>query len=316
MNKQQIVSALNKMYLSRRNRAQADAFACLTKARSNPDYYQVEREIKSLTFELGKAEAMGTPTKALAAKIAELESKRLALLAAMGLKQQDLEPTYKCDKCQDTGRVGGKLCECYKKELYNILLENSGARTNLANFNQYDETLITNPTQREQFTMLKDKFKKWVAAYPNVGTHTFVFCGATGVGKTFIGECIAQEMISRGHLVSFISAVGLNDNFLKYHTTFDQNKRSFYDMFVEPELLVIDDLGTEPIIKNVTQNYLCALLNDRFAKRKATIITTNLDPNGILTRYGDRIFSRIVNKADGGIIKLTGDDLRLKRRKV
>ena len=108
MNKQQIVSALNKMYLSRRNRAQADAFACLTKARSNPDYYQVEREIKSLTFELGKAEAMGTPTKALAAKIAELESKRLALLAAMGLKQQDLEPTYKCDKCQDTGRVGNQ----------------------------------------------------------------------------------------------------------------------------------------------------------------------------------------------------------------
>lgn len=316
MNKQQIVSALNKMYLSRRNRAQADAFACLTKARQNPDYYATEREIKALTFELGKAEAMGKSTKQIVTKIAELETKRLALLTAMGLKQQDLEPTYKCDKCQDTGRVQGKLCDCYKKELYNILLENSGARSDLANFNQYDENLITNQAQRDQFKLLEGKFKKWAAAYPNCDTHTFVFCGATGVGKTFITECIAQEMISRGHLVSFISAVGLNDNFLKYHTTFDQNKRSFYDIFVEPELLVIDDLGTEPIVKNVTQNYLCALLNDRFAKHKATIITTNLDPSGILERYGDRIFSRIVNKADSEMFKLTGDNLRLKRRKV
>ena len=316
MTKQQIVDYLNRLYLSRRNRAQADAFASLTKARQNPDYAAVEREIKALTFEMGKAEAMNYPTKALAAQIAELERKRVALLKTMGMTQADLEPTYQCTICQDLGRAGGKLCECYKKELYNILLENSGARSDLANFNQYDEKLITNPAQREQFKMLESKFKAWAKNYPNCETHTFVFCGATGVGKTFITECIAQEMISRGYLVSFISAFGLNNSFLKYHTTFDQDKSSFYDIFVEPELLVIDDLGTEPMLKNVTQNYLCALLNDRFAQKKATIITTNLDPNGILARYGDRIFSRIVNKADGEMFKLTGDDLRLKRRKV
>ena len=106
----------------------------------------------------------------------------------------------------------------------------------------------------------------------------------------------------------------MNNNFLKYHTTFDDNKQSYYDVLTEPELLVIDDLGTEPILKNVTINYLCALLNDRFNSQKATIITTNLTLEQLLDRYGNRIFSRIVNKADSELFHLVGDDLRLKKR--
>lgn len=316
MNKQQIVDQLNKLYVARRNRAQANAFACLQKVRNNPQYSQIEREIKAATFDLGKAQAQEQPTKEIAQKLAGLERQRLALLKQMGLNTSDLEPKYKCPICCDQGRVKGKLCDCYKKELYSLLLEQSGARGNLASFSQFDDNLISNTSQREQLKKLAAKFKKWVANYPNGGAHTFLFCGAAGVGKTFITECIAREMINRGYLVSFISAIGLNDNFLKYHTTFDNTKNTFYDIFVEPELLVIDDLGIEPIIKNVTQNYLIALLNERFTKRKATIITTNLDPNGILERYGDRIFSRLVNKADSELFKIEGDDLRLKRRKV
>ncbi len=314
MNKKQIISALNSLYTSRRSRAQSLAFANLQRARQNADFCQVEKEIKQVVFDLGKAQAEGKSSKGLAAKLAELQKKQAEILKTLNMTAADLEPNYKCKICQDQGRIGSKLCDCYKKELYSLLLENSGARSNLADFSQFDEKLITNSTQLEQLKKIKAAFTKWVNMYPKVSTHTFLLCGPTGVGKSFITECITSEMLKRGHLVSYISATGLVNNFMKYHTTFDENKNSFYDIFVEPELLVIDDLGTEPIFKNVTLNYLCALLNDRFEKRKITIITTNLSPEGILRRYGDRIFSRIVNKFDSAMYKIDGDDLRLKRR--
>ena len=193
-----------------------------------------------------------------------------------------------------------------------MLLKNSGAKTNLASFKDFNLSLITETSQKEQLSKIKNLFLSWVDNYPKVDTHTFLFCGTAGVGKTFMTECIAKAMIDKGYLVSFISSLGLNENFLKYHTTFDQNKQSFFDMFLEPELLVIDDLGTEQILKNVTINYLVALLNERNNLNKATIITTNLNLNDILERYGERVFSRIANKADSKMFIIKGEDLRLK----
>lgn len=316
MTKQEIISRLDALYSTRRSVAQNKAYKNLNKARQNPDFASIEKEIKNLTFEAGKAQAFGSR------EYAENASKQLLLarvkceqiLQSMGLSQADITPQYLCPKCNDTGKINGKVCECYKTELYNMLLTESGAKTNLASFNDYNDKLITLPSQKEQLNKIKSMLTTWVQNYPNVDTHTFLFCGKTGVGKTFMTECVASEMIKKGNLVSFISSMGLNNNFLKYHTTFDANKQSYYDMLLEPELLVIDDLGTEPILKNVTINYLCALLNDRYLKNKATIITTNLGLNDILNRYGDRIFSRIANKADSKMFVIEGEDLRLKKR--
>lgn len=304
------------LYSSRRTNAQTFAYHNLLKARKNAEFAQTERLIKELNFELGKAEAFGNTSQAklLHEKLIATQVKQEQLLQTMQLSKQDLSPKYACQNCHDTGRRGGKLCHCYKKELYNMLLKNSGSKTDLANFKQFNENIISDPKQKDQLLKMRAKFESWVKDYPNTKTHTFLFCGKTGVGKTFMTECIAEAMINKGYLVSFISSFGMNNNFLKYHTTFDDNKQSYYDVLTEPELLVIDDLGTEPILKNVTINYLCALLNDRFNSQKATIITTNLTLEQLLDRYGNRIFSRIVNKADSELFHLVGDDLRLKKR--
>ena len=73
---------------------------------------------------------------------------------------------------------------------------------------------------------------------------------------------------------------------------------------------MIDDLGTEPVLKNVTLEYLYLILNERLTSNKATVITTNLDLNGIINRYGERIYSRITNKSNTFVCRFTGADLR------
>ena len=74
---------------------------------------------------------------------------------------------------------------------------------------------------------------------------------------------------------------------------------------------MIDDLGTEPILKNITKEYLYNLINVRQVNNKPTFITTNLSLDNILERYDDRIFSRLGNKNLATNIQLTSSDKRV-----
>ena len=67
------------------------------------------------------------------------------------------------------------------------------------------------------------------------------------------------------------------------------------------------------MLKNVTKEYLLILINERLAKNKATIITTNLQPEDIIKIYGQRFASRIFDKHNSAIINFTGKDLRMSK---
>ncbi len=62
------------------------------------------------------------------------------------------------------------------------------------------------------------------------------------------------------------------------------------------DVLVIDDLGTESTLKNVTKEYLYTVINERWLHGKTTVITTNLTPAELMNRYGESIASRILDK--------------------
>jgi len=76
-------------------------------------------------------------------------------------------------------------------------------------------------------------------------------------------------------------------------------------------VLLIDDLGTEPILKNVTKEYLYNLINIRQINNRATMISTNLSLDNILNRYDERIFSRLANKSLSTTIQLLSRDKRI-----
>ncbi|MEG1581888.1 MAG: ATP-binding protein [Clostridia bacterium] len=136
--------------------------------------------------------------------------------------------------------------------------------------------------------------------------------GETGVGKSYGTLCLTTEIIKKGYSASVLTAFEMTNLFLKYHTTIDAEKIEALSPILDPDLLVIDDLGTEPILKNVTLEYLYLIIAERMNKQKLTVITSNLSLSNILDRYGERIFSRLNNKELSAVIKLQGDDLRLK----
>ena len=79
------------------------------------------------------------------------------------------------------------------------------------------------------------------------------------------------------------------------------------------DVLVIDDLGSENILKNVTENYLDNLLNERMTSGKLTFVSTNCGLDDLRDRYGERIFSRLAGNSSLKI-NVGGNDLRLTKQ--
>lgn len=77
----------------------------------------------------------------------------------------------------------------------------------------------------------------------------------------------------------------------------------------DKEMFVLDDLGAERI-SEWSRETCYALLDRRYRHVRQTIITSNLDLNGIAKTFDDRIASRIVEMAQ--VIELEGKDYRLK----
>ena len=152
-----------------------------------------------------------------------------------------------------------------------------------------------------------EKLKTWCARYPNITTTNINIIGGTGSGKTFLLECVANELIKKGVMVCYKTAFELNELARLYHIGKSYN---FSDC-LNADVLLIDDLGTEPVLKNVTKEYLYNLINSRQINKRPTLISTNLSLDNILDRYDERIFSRLANKNLSTVIQLLSKDKRL-----
>ena len=140
-----------------------------------------------------------------------------------------------------------------------------------------------------------------------------VLYGKTGVGKTYLTECALNEALDRDLYTVYTSAFKLNEVFLNYHIAKLDEKQYILSPYLTSDLLIIDDLGSENILMNVTIEYLYLLLDTRSRNGLKTIITTNLTPGKIQDTYEDRVFSRIFNKQIGLQITMPGEDLRFKK---
>ena len=120
--------------------------------------------------------------------------------------------------------------------------------------------------------------------------------GETGLGKTFLTNCIAKALLDEGHTVLYLSA---NDLFEQVFGQYLMNKKleleELYKYIYNSELLVIDDLGTE-----TTNAFVCSklfeVINQRGLTGKSTVISTNLSMKELQERYSERIMSRIIER--------------------
>lgn len=234
-------------------------------------------------------------------------------LSKHGYKESDFEYTPSCTRCNDTGFHDGKLCACVKKE-YIIALAKECDILNRAPFSFKDcNTSGMDEVQGIALKKLYDYAEEYVEKYPAVTKNILVFTGATGTGKSCLASAIARKaVLERGKSALVLTAYEFNSTCLNTHLAPIEDKERMLHDILSADFLVIDDLGTEPMLKNVTLEYLQLVLDERIIHGRSTIITTNFSEKQLKESYGERIFSRLSDTRHALIRRIPGKDFRLK----
>ena len=208
---------------------------------------------------------------------------------------------YSCKKCNDEGYNNGQMCTCLKTEISKQILKNSG----FEELKDFDNEIKTSgdlaPVYKKMQDWCNSDFKK----------NLIYIAGPTGVGKTYLIRCMANELIKRGKIIKMVSAPNMSiefKEFTKYQDT------EIIKKYIDCEILFIDDLGTETMFKNSTLENLYLVLNERKIRRLPTIITSNLSLSDLGAIYGERIYSRIVDRDTSITIYLNGQDKRINKK--
>ena len=286
---------------ARRKREKDRAAAYYADAlKHNPELLETETDFRALVLKEAKE---GKINKKL---IAELGARKRDILAALKITDSMLNPPPHCKICGDAAYVKGAYCGCVK-----ALALNDAANVEIPyqSFFEIDYNRL-DPEHRDRNAGIFESVRIICERYPLNKRRIIVILGGTGTGKTLLAGCATAEMIQKGFPVMALTAFGFNNRMLKYHTSPNEEKAAHLDPLLDSALLVIDDLGTETILNNVTHEYLYLVLNERLNAKKLTMITTNLSHEGILSRYGERIASRLFDKNLGYSDALGGKDLR------
>lgn len=310
MNKIQLYKKAKNIVNSFKVKAEENADAVLEDCFNSVRFKTNYQNIKNLEFEIAKAEFDGNSTTTQKELLKVLKKERATILKELNLSEEDFAPKYNCKKCDDTGVYENQTCVCVKKVMADLINKQIGVLVDKThNFkNSEKENKLTDKNKK-----IYEKINLWCEKYPDTKYKNLILCGKTGVGKTYLTECIINSLSQKFIPTLFVTSFGLNNTCLKYHTTFDNTKAGILEPLLSCDVLVIDDLGTEPILKNVTAEYLYLIINERAIHNLTTIVTTNLSPNDINNRYGERIFSRLFNKANSLALSFDGSDLRIKK---
>lgn len=276
------------------------------------------RQARLLLSHPEQAEQAAAQTRRLAA---ENDKKLRARLKELGFPEDYLDPVYRCPICRDKGWVGDsvrEMCVCFKQRFTRRLYEESSAGTGSAQtFEAFDEAIfpqeekVSGPyTQRQLALRARDICRAYAEAYPQTERLGLVLMGESGLGKTYLLNCIQNRLIERGFAPVKVTAYRLYESMRGAHFG-DAEKRGEFSQLLECEALFIDDLGSEPVVQNVTREYLFTLLNERLVQGRHTVIATNLKPQDLMKVYGERVFSRLIDGMNMSAIMLSGKDLRL-----
>lgn len=264
----------------------------------------------------------------LSQKIELLKQEKKELLTSLNLSEEDFKIHFDCPICKDTGYTvesnGTVMCSCLVQKLLNTQYNKSNIaniqKENFDNFNFNYYSDESNPDKysapispRENIKIIKDICEKFIKNFDDPNEKNLLFIGNTGLGKTFLSNCIAKEIISKNKTVLYQTAPVMFDSILD--DKFGKTKNNIMNSILDANLLIIDDLGTE-YRNDLKFADLYEIINTRLLNQEnkitKTIISTNLNLTTLFKTYDERIISRLVEKYN--ICRFFGEDIRFKKK--
>ena len=158
-------------------------------------------------------------TNALASlkqELSALSLERQQLLTASGYPADYLDPVYTCPDCKDSGYIDGKKCHCFKQAIINTVYAQSNIRQilRIENFDNFrydfyskeEKNPLTGLSSYETAQKAVRECHYFIDDFDHKPKN-LLFYGKTGVGKTFLTNCVAKELLDHGYSVIYFTAV-------------------------------------------------------------------------------------------------------------
>ena len=286
------VAARRQMARARAEDARAEAEAAI------PALRHAEEEVRVRGIRCALAGAAGKDRTEAAAALADAKQKLTALLAQSGRPADALEPRFVCPKCQDTGSVNGRTCECVHKVMQQLRRKEIEALSSLsiASFDTMELRYYPNRADEKVGGAIRPYMADMLAdlrSYAEEFDHhseSLMLFGNAGLGKTHAALAIAGILLEKGYDVIYVSSP---------------------DFFSKLEgLHILDDLGSE-FNSAFLISSLYSLLNNRLGAKLPTIVTTNITDGALLEKlYTEKISSRLSAFVP---CLFAGDDIRTQK---
>ncbi|MCK9444690.1 MAG: ATP-binding protein [Tissierellaceae bacterium] len=251
--------------------------------------------------------------------IEKLRMEKAYLMTESNIPMDYMDIKYDCPICEDRGYLeDGSRCNCLKQAIVSRTYKMSNMEKMLQkeNFQTFNiDVFKDEPFENESLTPRQNMIEiagmaeGFINNFDEDNGENLLFYGTTGLGKTFLSNCIAKSLLDKNKIVIYQTAFTIleiieSHRFRRNSSGFDDNQ---YNLLFEADLLIIDDLGTE-VANTFTNAEIFNIVNTRILGSKKTIVSTNLTPKEISEIYTDRVFSRILDKFIP--LKFYGHDLR------
>ena len=301
----------------------------------NPHLEEIESELSKISIEAAKAVLIADSSKKeklladLKKESNKLIKEKNAFLKSISKDSGYLNPHFECNLCKDTGFVEkngtSSMCTCLKQRIFDVAYNKSNIgnleRENFSTFNlkvfsdkPNKEEYKSEKSPRENMELIKEKALSFVENFDDPNEKNLLFTGSTGLGKTFLSNCIASEVLKQGKTVLYQTAPVMLDTIID--EKFGKLNSKLYYNVLDVDLLIIDDLGAETPT-NYKFELIFDIINTRLLNQNhkitKTIISSNLNLDELFQLYTKRVASRLVGSYR--LLRFYGEDLRLKKSK-
>ena len=230
---------------------------------ANPKLKEIDKELSLISIQTSKAILMADEKERekllndLKKKTNSLIKEKNTFMKELSKTNTYLEPHFECSLCEDTGYVtkAGKTthCTCLKQKIFDVAYNKSNMgnleKENFANFNlrlfsdkPNKELYKSDISPRENIELIREKSLTFIENFDNPNEKNLIFTGSTGLGKTFMINCIANEALKLGKTVLYQTAPIMLDAIIDEKFGNSDENINLQENILTVDLLIIDDL--------------------------------------------------------------------------